>query len=106
MVLFTAKRWGWSDPTITQKRRQRIARAACIQIAYDYGYQKELASSQLEKWEILLNKSIGNGVSSRTNPLSPLHSGAKTYTSEIEKAYPVEEFDPTLKHVLGTQVFL
>ena len=22
--------------------------------------------------------------------------------TEIEKAYPVEEFDPTLKHVLGT----
>ena len=38
--------------------------------------------------EILLNKPIGNGVSSRTNQLSPLHSGAKKDTSEIEQAHP------------------
>ena len=72
MTLFAAKQWGWEDSTITQKARQIIARAACIQIAYDYGFTRELASTQLVKWELILNKSIENGVTNRNNPLSPL----------------------------------
>ena len=88
MVLFTAKRWGWMDPMITQKMKQRIAKAACMQIAYDYGFLKPLAMTQLPRWNLLLNQSIEQGVLKRDNPLSPLHSGSNKYIDAIEKQHP------------------
>ena len=88
MVLFTAKRWGWMDPALTRKKQQRIAKAACTQIAYDYGFKSLLASTQLTKWNLLLNDSIENGVLHRDNPLSPLHIGSKKYVESIEKEHP------------------
>ena len=40
MILFTAKLWGWQDPSLTKRKRMRIAMAACRQVAYDYGHRK------------------------------------------------------------------
>ena len=61
MVLFTAKRWEWNDPQLLTQERQRIARAACNQVAYDYGYETELAYTQLSVWETLINEEIRRG---------------------------------------------
>ena len=89
MVLFTAKKWGWKDPSLHSKRRKRIARAACRQVAYDYGYQKELAAAMLPKWESLLHNAIDTGeVSDSQNPLSPQHSGTKAYCQKVEETHP------------------
>jgi hypothetical protein len=29
MVVFTAKLWGWQDPSLTKRQRMKIAMAAC-----------------------------------------------------------------------------
>ena len=100
MALFTAKRWGWKDPAIHCKKRKRIARAACRQVAYDYGYATELSSSMLPQWEGRLHVAIDTGLgtevdpssslssSSSPNPLSPRHCGKQSYCEMIETQHP------------------
>lgn len=92
MCLFTAKRWGWKDPAIHCKKRKRIARAACRQVAYDYGYATELSSSMLPQWEGRLHSAIDTGAvdssSSHPNPLSPRHCGKQSYCDMIEAEHP------------------
>ena len=34
MIITTAKLWGWEDDSLSSKRRVRIARAVCKQVAY------------------------------------------------------------------------
>ena len=84
MVILTAKRWGWQNPSVTKSERQRIARAACNQISYDYGFRKEIACSQITKWNQQIDSCIVKGSPSKVNPLSPLHAGSKKYIEIIE----------------------
>lgn len=73
IVLHTAVQWGYQDPLLTNAARQRIARAACRQVAYDFGFLKDLAVTRLPAWYSELRKSITHGDSK--DPLSPSHSG-------------------------------
>ena len=41
MIVTTAKLWGWEDDLLNPKRRVRIARAVCKQVAYDHGYERQ-----------------------------------------------------------------
>ena len=47
MVVHCAILWGWRDPCRTYGDRLRIAKAACKLVAYDLGYEKPLAHTQL-----------------------------------------------------------
>ena len=38
MILHTAIMWGWNDPVNTVAMHRKIAKAACRQIAYNFGY--------------------------------------------------------------------
>lgn len=82
MIMFTAKRWGWNSSLHTNAEDQRIARASCRQIAYDYGFQRELAKFQLYKWEKQLNRGIQNGKEGGKGetPLSRASAGSKKGT--------------------------
>jgi len=62
MILFTAKVWGWQDPSLTKRERMRIAMAACKQVAYDYGHRKTLGYTRLPIWEAEVNKAIATGM--------------------------------------------
>ena len=71
----TANKWGWSSTILSNSTKVQIARAACRQIAYDFGYKCELATSQLHKWNRQLESSIKNGREEEdcdeyTNPLA------------------------------------
>ena len=39
MALFTAIKWGWNDSSTTIKMKTIIAKAACGQVAYNYGFK-------------------------------------------------------------------
>ena len=59
IVLFTAIRWGWNDYNTSENQRKRILIISCCQVAYDRGFTKFLASSQLSVWnKNLCNNSI------------------------------------------------
>ena len=58
MALFTAIKWGWNDSSVTIKMKTKIAKAAYGQVAYDYGFKKLFATSQLPAWEKKINSSI------------------------------------------------
>ena len=40
MALFTAIKWGWNHSSATFRMKTIIAKAACSQVAYDYGFKK------------------------------------------------------------------
>ena len=44
LVLHIAKLWGWKDESLHPRRRMKIARATCTQVAYDFGYAKPLSA--------------------------------------------------------------
>ncbi len=66
--------------------RRDIAKAACRQVAYDLGYFKSLAHTQLPSWCAKLVKQVTGGESS--DPLSPSHSGSCSYIKSIEEVHP------------------
>ena len=89
MALFTAIKWGWNNfATINMKTI--IAKAACGQVVYDYGFKKLFATSQLPVWEKKINSAIeGNTLlSANLNPLSSDHSGTQKYVDYIEHSHP------------------
>lgn len=86
MVIHTIILWGWRDPFLTYHRRTIIAKAVCKQVAYDFGYQKPLAHTQLPYWYGKLNNAIAAGESN--DPVSPSYCGSKKYTYIIEKQHP------------------
>ena len=90
LVLFTALRWGWENNKLTSKEKIHIAKAACRQVAYDCGFKKCLAYSQLPKWKATIDDVIdGKGeVTVDTNPLSKKHIGSIKYVDKIEKTHP------------------
>ena len=47
MALFTAIKWGWNDSSSTFKMKSKVAKVACFQVAYDYGFKNSFATSQL-----------------------------------------------------------
>ena len=51
MIITTAKLWGWEDDSLSSKRRVRIARAVCKQVAYDHGYERPITHNMLSKWK-------------------------------------------------------
>ena len=81
-ALLTAKRWGWQDNSLHSKRRMKIARAVCRQVAFDNGYEKPFSASRLRFWEEKLAKAIDDGTS--PNPLSSKHRGTVGYYEGIE----------------------
>jgi len=85
-VLHTATLWGWRDPYNTIKERMRISKAACNQVAYDFGYPKPLAVMMLPYWYSKLNDSFSLGED--IDPLSPFQAHKNTYTDDIEEAHP------------------
>ena len=85
LVLHTASLWGYRDPTIPCNTRRDIAKAACRQVAYDLGYFKALAHTQLPSWYAKVSSQVTGGESS--DPLSPSHSGRNSYISNIEKEH-------------------
>ena len=86
MVIHTAVLWGWRDRYKTYSERQRIARAACQQVGFDFGYPKALAVSMLPCWFGKLHESIIDG--DRRDPLSPSHCGSVGYLETIRKHHP------------------
>ena len=86
MAIHTATLWGWLDPCLTQKKRSRIARAACTQIAYDFGYSAPLAHARLPAWYGSINAAISLG--ENDDPVSPSQCGSNTYVSQIELKHP------------------
>ena len=86
MVIHTAVLWGWRDWYKTYSERQRIARAACTQVAYDFGYAKMLAVTMLPFWFGKLHAMILVGLN--MDPLSPSHCGNPTYLKMIETHHP------------------
>jgi hypothetical protein len=50
MILWTAKVWGWQDPSLKKRERMRIAMAACRQVAYDYGHRKTPGYTMLPRY--------------------------------------------------------
>lgn len=86
IVLHTAVQWGYHDPLLTNSARQRIAKAACRQVAYDYGFRNVLAVTRMPAWFGELRMALTHGDS--TDPLSPSHSGKKGYMDSIDQAEP------------------
>ena len=82
LVLHIAKLWGWKDESLHPRRRMKIARAACTQVAYDFGYAKPLSAVRLRFWESILNNAIADGTSQE--PLSPQNGGSIKYCDKIE----------------------
>ena len=64
----------------------RVGKATCLQVAYDHGYPKTLAYSQLPSWFAKLHASILDG--ENIDPLSPSQCGNPSYVETIEKAHP------------------
>ena len=85
-VVHTATLWGWNDYFLTVKNRTRIAKATCNQVAYDLGYPKCLAYTQIAAWFASLNDMVSTGES--VDPLSPSNAGSKKYTDELDKEHP------------------
>jgi len=86
MIIHTAILWGWSDPFLSFQDRQKVAHAACRQVAYDHGFAKCLATTRLPSWYGSINKAIMEGES--RDPISPSHSGTVAYVNSIEKKEP------------------
>jgi hypothetical protein len=86
MVIHTAILWGWRDPCLTYKERQEIAKAACIQVAYDLGYKQPLAQTQLPYWYGRLQDAIATGEDQ--DPVSPSQCGRQSYVKDIEEQHP------------------
>ena len=51
MALFTVIKLGLNDSSATFKMKTIIEKAACSQVAYDYGYKNSFATSHLPAWE-------------------------------------------------------
>ena len=50
MTIFTTLKWGWNDSLITYKMKSCVAKAACCQVVYDYGFNF-FSLSQLSVWK-------------------------------------------------------
>ena len=88
MILSTAKLWGWLDDTLESRRRVRIARAACRQVAYDHGYKQPITHSMIMSWEETLCDAVTHGTTNVANDiLSPKVGGSKQYLDSIEGMY-------------------
>ena len=86
MVVHCAVLWGWRDPCNTYSARLRIAKAACRLVAYDFGYPKPLAHTQLPYWVGKINDAIVSGESA--DPVSPVYCGSSKYVKTIEDNNP------------------
>ena len=84
-AVFLAQLWGYGEGSKTWEERQRIATAACNQIAYDQGYPKSTGSSQLGKWRDKAMQDISAGKSSA---LSRNFKHRVSYTDGIEAKHP------------------
>lgn len=76
--------WGWHDSYNTVSRRAYIAEAACKMVAYDMGFQRKLASTQLPIWYAKIYRAMLTGEDA-DDPISPSYCGKKTYLDEIDK---------------------
>ena len=85
-VVHLATYWGYRDPNLTANERMRISVAACRQVAYDRGFQKPLAHTQVSKWFCCLDSSLKEG--KKLDPLSPSILGKKSYVQKIEENHP------------------
>ena len=69
------------------KRRVRIARAVCKQVAYNHGYEQPITHTNinmLSKWEQSLRNAVMNGSENVANDvLSPQVGGLKQYLDMI-----------------------
>ena len=88
LILFTAERWGWNNPSKTKKEKKRIAKAACQQVAYDMGFKYTLAFSQLYQWKEHINNVIDGATDRKLNPLETNHAGTRKITDKISCLYP------------------
>ena len=82
-VLHTAKVWGWQDESLDGRKRMKIARAACHQVAYDFGYEMPFSAAQLKAWDKLLQQQVNEGVAPE-DASSPRHAGRRKYCDIIE----------------------
>ena len=46
IALFTASKWGWNNSSITYKMKLYVTKAACCQVAHDYGFKCTFTTSQ------------------------------------------------------------
>ena len=92
MVIHTAKLWGWQDDSLTAKKRAKIARAACRQVAYDAGYQHPLSHVMVKVWHEALIKFISEG-GNPMEALTPTYKGSKSYCDTIEGTCHTKSFD-------------
>ena len=108
MALFTAIKWGWNDSSATFRMKTIIAKAACSQVAYDYGFKNSFETSQLPAWEKNINSTIeGNtDLGSNLNPLSSDHSGSQKYADYIEHIHPnyIRELFRDTQNIKGGKV--
>ena len=101
IALHTANMWGWRDPYLTTKRRAYIAKAACRQVPYDFGFATTLAHTMLPAWYGMVNDAITGG--ENTDPLSPSMSASPKYLDAIETSHPgyIRELYRYAEGVLG-----
>ena len=86
MALKTAELWGWKDDSLDGRRRMRIAKAACRQVAYDFGYEKTFTGSRLTVWELSLADGISIGTTQKSL-CSPENGGSEAYVDKIEGTF-------------------
>ena len=82
-VLHTAKLWGWQDESMDCKKRMKIARAACQQVAYNFCYAMPFSASRLSAWDNLMRTQVDDSMT-QDEASSPKHGGRKKYTDIIE----------------------
>ena len=73
--------WEWQDPIRTWNRSQEIKKTARSLVACDYGFEKNLASSQITWWIKSLDGYLDEG---KDDTLSPIHFGSNAYLENIE----------------------
>ena len=84
-ALFLAELWGYGDESLTWEQRQRIANAACRQVAYDHGYPKSTGGTSLWMWRKRAKLLLESGSS---DPISRTANPRISYTDKIEKDHP------------------
>ena len=83
MVVIQMYQWGYKNPSITYRAKQRIARAAVNLVAYDNGYRRLVSPHTVVLWEIRMSVKLDTGDHASTNRI-----GSTSYVGEIEKRHP------------------
>ena len=92
---------GLEGSLLTYRERNNIALAVCRQVAFDFGFTKDLVSTRMTAWYGGINKSIRLRESQHT--LSPSWSRSVTYVFKIEKTHPgyLHELFRNAQRILG-----